>query len=486
MRRWPRRVLVATNVVVAVTLIAAGSVYGYVSWRFGQINRVTLPSLFRGGHSDPPGQPMTILIVGSDSRAGITGSDTQAFGSAAQVGGQRSDTIMLLHIDPKSTRATLMSIPRDLWVPIPGKNYQQRINTTFDNGPDLLVRTIKQDLGIDVNHYIEVNFNSFRDVVNAVGGVKQYFPTPAKDSFSDLNIPNAGCYTLNGQTALQFVRARHYEYFQNGRWHVEGESDLARIKRQQQFIKKMIAKAQSSGLTNPLELNRIIGGVTNNLTVDSGFSQNLMLSLAKRFRSLAPDSMPTITLPNTPTTIQGNAVLLLKQPDAGLTIANFVGAPQPSSTSTTRPAAPPNVHPADVRVAVLNGSGRPGEAGRAELALQRQGFVVTRIGSANNFGYTQSVIRYAPGAEGKAQLLASVVQGSTISAQPDSSIVGADVVLITGQSYTGISAVQSSGSPTTAPPTSRGQTTTVPPATPPTTTYALPGAPSGFTPPAGC
>jgi len=144
--------------VVAVTLIAAGSVYGYVSWRFGQINRVTLPSLFRGGHSDPPGQPMTILIVGSDSRAGITGSDTQAFGSAAQVGGQRSDTIMLLHIDPKSTRATLMSIPRDLWVPIPGKNYQQRINTTFDNGPDLLVRTIKQDLGIDVNHYIELQF----------------------------------------------------------------------------------------------------------------------------------------------------------------------------------------------------------------------------------------------------------------------------------------------------------------------------------------
>jgi LCP family protein required for cell wall assembly len=476
-------VLVATNVVVAVMLLAAGSVYGYVQWRFGQINRVTIPSLFQGGHGSS-GQPMTILIVGSDSRAGITGNDAQAFGNAAQVAGQRSDTIMLLHIDPRSTRATLMSIPRDLWVHIPGKNFEQRVNTTFDTGPDLLVQAIKQDLGIEVNHYVEVNFDSFRQVVDAVAGVKQYFPTPARDAFSDLNIPNAGCYTLNGQMALQFVRARHYEYFENGRWQVEGESDLARIKRQQQFVKKMIAKAQSSGFTNPLELNRIIGGVTNNLTVDTGFSQNLMLSLAKRFRSLSPDSLPTTTPPTTPTVIQGNDVLLLKQPDATTTIANFLGTPQSSSTATTRPAAPPNVHPGEVRVAVLNGSGRTGEAGRTELDLQRQGFVVTRIGSADNFGHTQSVIRYAPGAEARAQLLASVVQGSTISAQPDSSIIGADVVLITGQSYTGISAVPSPGK--TARPASGRPTTTVPAPTPPTTAYALPGAPPGFTPPPGC
>jgi LCP family protein required for cell wall assembly len=378
-----------------------------------------------------------------------------------------------------------MSIPRDLWVQIPGKNYQQRINTTFDTGADLLVQAIKQDLGVDVNHYVEVNFNSFRQVVDAVGGVKQYFPTPARDAFSDLNIPNPGCYTLNGQTALQFVRARHYEYFQNGRWHFEAESDLARIKRQQQFIKKMISKAQSSGVTDPLELNRIIGGVTNNLTVDSGFSQNLMLSLAKRFRSLSPDSLPTTTLPTMPATIQGNAVLLLKEPDATQTIANFLGTAQPGTTPTTPQTAPPNVHPAEVRIAVLNGSGRRGEAGQAELALQRQGFVVTRIGSANNFGYTQSVIRYAPGAEAKAQLLATVVQGSTISSQPDSSIVGADVVLITGQSYSGITAVPSPSSPaTTAPPAT--SPTTGPQATPPTTAYLLPGAPAGFTAPPGC
>jgi LCP family protein required for cell wall assembly len=449
-------------------------VYGYVTWRFGQINRIHIPTLL-GGHAGG-GQPMTVLIVGSDSRAGATGADAKAFG-ANQVTGHRSDTIMLARIDPNSTRATLMSIPRDLWVPIPGKGYSQRINTAFDTGPDLLVQAIKQDLGLDVNHYVEVDFNSFRQVVNAVGGVKQYFPTPARDSMSDLNVPNPGCYTLNGQTALQFVRSRHYEYLSNGRWHYEAESDLARIKRQQQFIKKMISKAQSAGLTNPIELNNILGGVTNNLTVDSGLSRNLMLSLAKRFRSLSPDSLPTMTLPTTPTVIQGNDVLLLKQPDAQQTIATFLGTGQQSPNTSN--AAPANVRPNEVQVSVLNGSGRRGEAGQAQAALLREGFAVANASSANNYNYTESVVRYGPGAEAKAQLVASVVRGGAL-VQPDSSIRGSDVVLITGRSYAGISVV--TGSSTGSVPTTSAPGRAL--VTPPTTVYQLPGTPAGFTPPA--
>jgi LCP family protein required for cell wall assembly len=469
-RRWPRRVLVAANVVVAMLLLGSASVYGYVLWRFGQIRRIHIPTLL-GGHGSS-GQPMTVLLVGSDTRSGSTGSDAKAFGSSSQVTGQRSDTIILVHIDPGSNKATLMSIPRDLWVPIPGKGYSQRINTAFDTGPNLLVQTIKQDLGIDVNHYVEVNFNSFRQVVDAVGGIKQYFPTPARDSFSDLSIPKAGCYSLNGQTALQFVRARHYEYYANGRWHYEAESDLARIKRQQQFIRKMISKAQASGLTNPIELNNVIGGVTSNLTVDSGLSRNLMLSLAKRFRSLSPDSFPTTTLPTTPTTIQGNDVLMLKQPDAQQTINAFLGIGQPSTVSPS--TAPSNVRPADVRVNVLNGSGRSGEAGQARSALQIQGFDVGTASSANNFNYTRSVVRYAPGAEAKAQLVASTVKGGAL-VQPDSSVQGADVVLITGRSYAGIAPV--TGSSTQAGAAT--STSVARPSTPPTTIYQLPGTPLG-------
>lgn len=463
--------LVAVNLVVALMLVAAGSIYGYVKWRFGQIHTISIPTL--NGTAVGPGAPMTILLVGSDTRTGLSPSDSAQFGSGSQVAGQRSDTIMLVHIDPSSTTATVMSVPRDLWVQIPGKTTHDRINTTFDSGPDLLVKAIQQDLGITIDHYVEVNFDSFRQVVNAVGGVKEYFPTPARDAYSLLNIPAPGCYTLNGDMGLSFVRARHYEYKVNGRWVYEAESDLARIKRQQSFIKKMMAKAQSSGLTNPLELNNIIGGVTKNLTVDSGFSQSLMLTLAKRFRNLSPGSLPTATLPTDPAVINGADVLLLQQPAAQQAISDFLNPPKPGATSTTAPAAPASVPPSSVRVLVLNGSGRSGEAAKASNDLQRQGFVVTGSHSADNFAYSATVIRYLPGNEAKARLLAGAVQGPT-QLQADPTIQGADVELVTGQSYTGINAPTATGAATTTPTA---------PATTPTTAYELPGTPAGFVAP---
>ncbi len=478
MRRWPRRILIAANVMVALMLMGAVGVYGYVNWRFGQIGQVFIPSL-RSSANAAPGSPMTILVVGSDSRAANSASDAKQFGSGAAVAGQRSDTIMLVHVNPASTSATVMSIPRDLYVNIPGKNYRDRINTTFDSGPDLLVKTIEADLGITIDHFVEVDFQSFRDIVNAVGGVTEYFPTPARDAFSLLNIPKAGCYTMSGSQALAFVRARHYEYQVNGRWVYEAESDLARIKRQQSFIKKMIAKAQSSGLTDPLALNNILGGVTNNLTVDSGFSRSLLLALGKRFRNLSPDSLPTATLPTTPAVIGGADVLLLQQPNAQQAIADFLGQGR-SSTDTTSgsPTTASGIAPSSVNVAVLNGSGRTGEASKTGNDLARQGFHVTSSHSANNFNYTTSVIRYLPGNQAKAETLASAVLGPT-QLQVDSSLLGADVELITGSSYQGIAAVPPTG--TTSPKAARATTV---PATPPTTTYELPGTPAGFVPPA--
>jgi LCP family protein required for cell wall assembly len=336
-RRWPRRVLVATNVIVAVTLLAAGTVYGYVTWRFGQIKRISIPAI--NAHARPPGGPMTILVVGSDSRAGLSAQDARSFGTASQVTGQRSDTIMLVRVDPTSTSATLLSIPRDLWVPIPGHTYRQRINTTFDTGPNLLVQAIQQDLGIPIDHFVEVDFDSFRQIVNAVGGIKQYFPTPVRDAYSNLVIPAAGCYNLSGDQALAFVRSRHYEYYSGGTWHFEAESDLARIRRQQAFVRKMVAKAHAAGLTDPLKLNGIVSGIATNLTVDKGLSEATMLNLALRFRSLSPAAMPSSTLPTTPTAISGNDVLLLKQPDASQAIAQFLRSPGGEQVAQT-PTAP--------------------------------------------------------------------------------------------------------------------------------------------------
>ena len=116
-RRWPRRILVAANVSVAVILLAAGSVYGYVNWRFGQIKRISLPSIFHPAKAEPAGSPFTVLVVGSDSRSVLTGpADQKQFNDPGNpVTGQRSDTIILVHVDPKNTRASILSVPRDLW-----------------------------------------------------------------------------------------------------------------------------------------------------------------------------------------------------------------------------------------------------------------------------------------------------------------------------------------------------------------------------------
>jgi LCP family protein required for cell wall assembly len=477
LRRWPRRVLIGTNVVVAVLVIAAGSVYGYVNWRFGQIKRINVPFLNKSSDS-PPGSPFTVLVVGSDSRAALSAGQAQ-FGSATDVAGQRSDTIILVHVDPKNTRASILSIPRDLWVQIPGKPFKQRINTTFDTGPSLLVRAIKEDLNIAVDHYVELNFDSFRQVVNAVGGVKEYFPTPARDAFSLLNIKNPGCYSLSGDQALSFVRARHYEYFANGRWHAEAESDLARIRRQQTFIKKMVSKAQSTGLTDPIRLNGIISGITGNLTLDSEFSRSQLLSLAKRFRSINASELPSNTLPTTAANIQGNAVLLLQQPQADQAIAQFLGQVPTAPASGPSGSVPTNVKPSDVRLSVRNGSGRAREASTVAADLRRKGFTVTATGDADNHNYGATTIRYTPGAQDKAQYVASLVQGA-VQVQPDATIYGADVVLITGQSYGGLKAVPGAASvaPTTSTPS-----TTAGPAVTPTTAYELPGTPAGFVPP---
>lgn len=491
--------LVVANVLVALTLLMAASAYAYANWRVGQIKRVAIPSLVGGtqaagaaGSAVPAaaGGPMTILVVGSDSRAGDTGGDTAQFGSASEVAGQRSDTIMLVHLVPATRQAAILSIPRDLWVPIPGQG-DNRINTAFDTGADLLVKTIETDLGIPIDHFVEVDFQSFRDIVNAVGGVKQYFPTPAKDAYSLLNIPAAGCYNMTGDMALSFVRARHYEYQVDGSWQYEAESDLARIERQQSFVKKMITKAEGENITNISAINGIIGGITTNLTLDSGFSQKLLLSLAERYRTLDSSTVPTATLPTVPEVIGGADVLQLQQPDASQAIDNFLHPAPPttasatkagngSSSSSTPSTTVPSIPPSSVQVAVRNGSGRSGEAASTASALSRQGFKVASLGSASSFTYSTSEVLYAPGNKAKAQLVASAVEGGA-QIQSDPTVQGADVELITGQSFQGISTIPGTAA-SSSPSTASNPTSTVPSATT-TTIYQLPGTPPGTTPP---
>jgi anionic cell wall polymer biosynthesis LytR-Cps2A-Psr (LCP) family protein len=144
-----------------------------------------------------------------------------------------------------------------------------------------------------------VNFYTFTQIADALGGVYQYFPTPARDLYSDLSVPQAGCVLLKGSQALAFVRSREYQYYADGSWQYQlvPESDLARIQRQQDFVKLAVKKAEQVAPTNPLALNGVVGGVTGSLTVDSTFTDSLMLSLAKVLRHANAAGIPDWTYP---------------------------------------------------------------------------------------------------------------------------------------------------------------------------------------------
>jgi LCP family protein required for cell wall assembly len=449
-------------VFVALCILVTGGGYAYFRWQFSRINRVSLPVVDPGNTTDPGsgvlypderGEPMNVLLVGSDSRENLTGADCRRNCRDEQgrlVTGKRSDTIMVLHADPARERAAILSIPRDLWVRIAGTNRSQRINSAYERGEGVLIRTITDNLGIQINHFVEVDFVGFRNLVNAVDGVPIYVPAPARDRYSDLNIPQAGCITLTGDQALAWVRSRHYQYYEAGRWRTDPRSDFGRILRQQDFIRRLMKRSISRGIRNPITLNRMINIAVKNVTIDSEMSSKDILRLGQRFRSLDPESVEMYTLPVVSARIGGADVLRLKQPEASQIIDLFMGR----ETAVT-PAIPPEA----VRVRTLNGSGVSGVASRTATALANFGFQNVATGDADRFTYQRTVIRYGRGQLDKARLLQSYLRAG--AALEEDRTLSVDVVLVIGRDFAGVARPAAPGqAPTTTQPTT---TTTQPP-----------------------
>ena len=470
-RRWPRRLLLGANIFVAVCLVVSGVGYAYLKWQFGRVEKITFAChVLRNCGKDDPGLPMNVLLVGSDTRATVSPEERKQFGSQKDAGGQRSDTIIVLHVDPRGKKAAILSIPRDLAVPIAGSDSQQpqRINSAFQRGPEVLIQTIRQSLGIEIDHYAQVDFNGFRSVVDAIGGVPMYFDSPARDRVSGLDIRTPGCVTMDGPKALAYVRSRNYEYFESGKWRSDPRADLGRIERQQGFIRHVLAKASRAG-RNPLTLNSLVNAAVHQVKIDKSFSTKDIFRLARRFKSLEPDAVEIFSLPTTGLRIRGAAVLRLVQPDAGQIIDRFSG--QGVAEPADPAAPPPKVLPGTVRVRVLNGSGAGGQAGTAAQGLQKANFGVAGTGDADAFTYRQSEVRYGRGQQPKAELLRAYVEsGATL--KQDAALRGGDLVLVTGADFKGIRAP--GGTP--APPSSAAPPVTQP--KPPPTT-ATPAKPSG-------
>lgn len=430
-----------------VGLLATAGGLGYAFAKYSRLARVELGSvLTERSASDAP---QNFLLVGVDSAANLEADDPVRDGRAA-IAGLRSDTLMILHVDPESERASLLSLPRDLWVPL-ASGGRQRINAAIEiGGPEELIDTIEEYLGIPINHYVQVDFAGFRDLVAVIDGVEVYFENAARDRNSGLNVEQPGCVMLSPDQALAYVRARHYQTFRSGRWRTDPTGDLGRISRQQDFIVRALRRAVDKGIRNPVTLDNLVDAALDTVTVDDLLRADDIVDLASRFRSFNPDLLDLYALPVENGTVGGASILRLVDTEAQPILDLFRG---------TDAAA---VTPDGVRVRVLNGSGRPGEAGRASDALVAAGFTSAGTGEAERFGIARTVVRYPAGQAAAADLVARhLVAGAAL--EEVSGSVGADVVLVTGVDFAGIRTTPVPATSTTTSHTS--STTTTAPST---------------------
>ncbi len=251
------------------------------------------------------------LLVGSDSRAGAdpASADASGIGTEADVSGNRSDTIMILRRDRATGDAALLSIPRDLWVQVPGHENKRRINSAFNDGPDILVQTLQQgDLQLPIHHYVEIDFSGFKSLVDALGGVEICVEFATRDVSTGLNITEPGCHILDGLQALAYARSRHYEEYRDEVWHEDPASDLGRTKRQQQFVNLALQAALERIKVDPFAAGRLVTAIGSSLRVDDELDP---IAAAASLRSAVDAGIATYSLPVFGDTIGGNAVLLL-------------------------------------------------------------------------------------------------------------------------------------------------------------------------------
>ncbi|MER0481539.1 LCP family protein [Streptomyces sp. Edi2] len=293
-RRSPRRRRVRRTAILLVTVLLSGSLGTYV-WADTQLNREV--DLDKIADRMPPGRGTNYLIVGSDSRVGLSDrakKDLHTGGSADA--GRRTDSMILLHTGAHGT--TMVSLPRDSWVTIPpyirpdtGKHYRaakNKLNAAFSfGGPDLLVQTIERNTGVHIDHYTEIGFAGFVGIVNAIGGVPICLDRDVRDKKSGANLKK-GCQTLDGRTALAFVRQRHQE----------AQGDLGRSQNQQKFLAALARKAATPGiLLDPAKVYPTMSAGLGTLIVDKDTGLTNLTSLFKAMKGVTAGDGKRLNVP---------------------------------------------------------------------------------------------------------------------------------------------------------------------------------------------
>jgi LCP family protein required for cell wall assembly len=433
--RGLRAVLVGT---LAVLLLLGVAGLGTLVYYDRRIDRVPVATLGQG--ADPDGRDQNYLLVGSDSREGLTEEELAEVRTGLKGGGNEgtlTDTVVLLHVPAGGGTPTAVSFPRDSWVEIPGHG-RGRINTAYSlgeregpgGGPAKLVATVQQLSGLQVDHYVEIGFIAFLRITDALGGIKVNLCGPVADEKAAIDLP-AGEQRLDGGDALGFVRQR------------DGlpRGDLDRVARQQYFLGQAARQVASPGtLLRPDRGIRLLSAVTSSVTADEDLSTFDLARLAWRLRGAGSGGLAFTTVPvSNPAARKGQALVVELDEPALPAFFTSLSPDEPSGTPPETVA----VAPSAIRLEVRNGTSRAGLARTAGEDLAGQGFTVTRTANADRQDFGESVVLHGSNRADSARTVAASVPGAVL--RQDDSLGANGLVLVVGESYAGARAVTVDG-----------------------------------------
>lgn len=465
-RRKQKRIRVIGRSAVALVAVASlamtGVAWGYLRATDNGFLQVAALDPDSTDVVDPGGQygDETYLIVGTDTRAGANGEI--GAGSVADAEGTRADTVILVNIPADRSRVVAVSFPRDLDIVRPScqawdndkGQYTNEINPGADNdklnsayaygGPKCLVKVVQKMSGLKIGHFIGMDFSGFESMVNQIGGVEVCTSTPLIDDELGAVLPNAGRQTVDGATALNYVRARKVE--------AEGNGDYGRIKRQQIFLSSLLRSALSNKvLFDPGKLNGFITAFTRETFVQNVDTKSLV-TLGRSLQKVDAGAVTFLTVPTAGTNELGNEIPRLD--DIKAIFQAIIDdeplpgeerkAPEPDKSAAaapataTTPAPEPqllSVDPSEVSLQVSNASGVTGIAAGAAEQLGAEGFQIYSVGNYSGTS-TNTLIRYAPGQADEAATVAASIPGALLQETSTADLGGLiDVVL--GSNFTG-------------------------------------------------
>ncbi|MGW6935210.1 LCP family glycopolymer transferase [Lentzea sp. NPDC054927] len=457
-RKLMRGAKIGAIAAAAVVFASTGIGWTAVKWADSKIPKIDA----LGGNSQAVQQAEkqlgdeNFLLVGSDTRAGAKAGDN--VGTQAQEGGARSDVIMLAHIPADRKRMVVVSLPRDVrvdrpecrsWNPDNGQyagplkpEKGVMANSVYnDGGPECVANLMTQLSGLKINHFVSIDFVGFREMSTAIGGVQICSPTAIVDDELGVILDKPGKYTLKGDQALQYVRARKVQ--------AKGDSgtDFDRIKRQQGFLSAMLRQALSNEvLLSPTKLNNFISALTKS-TVGDNIDVASLLELANSLQSLDAGRVSFVTMPhwtddNKLKDIPDDNIERLRDDEVKALFQTIIDGtplpqekpvePKPGEQANT-PAQPGTVLDAkDVSIQVLNGDPTNGGlVARTSNALEQQGFKIARRDNAPE-NAPKTTIKYSKGNENKAATLKAAVPSAELVESPG---LGGAVVLTLGANF---------------------------------------------------